>query len=116
MVKNGNFQLCKETYKKSIKNPRKENDISKQNILETKNNDKEICKMEISVKGMMCGHCEMHVKKALEAVDGIANVSASHETGTVTFETSNEVDEKLIKKAVTDAGYEYCGKCWKKKL
>ena len=51
--------------------------------------------MKISVKGMMCGHCEMHVKKALEAVDGIANVSASHETGTVTFETSNEVDEKF---------------------
>ena len=101
----------KETYKKIIKNPGKENDISKQNILENKNNDTEICKMRISVKGMMCGHCEMHVKKALEAVNGVANVSASHETGTVTFETSKEVDEELIKKAVTDAGYEYCGKC-----
>lgn len=101
----------KETQGKSIKNPRKGNDILKQNILETRNNSKEVCKMKISVKGMMCGHCEMHVKKALEAIDGVTNVSASHEKGTVTFETSKEVDEALIKKAVADAGYEYCGKC-----
>ena len=67
--------------------------------------------MKISVKGMMCEHCEMHVKKALEAIDGITSATASHETGTVTIETSKEVDEELIKKAVTDAGYEYCGRC-----
>ena len=101
----------KETQGKSIKNPGKGNDILKQNILETRNNSKEVCKMKISVKGMMCGHCEMHVKKALEAIDGVTNVSASHEKGTVTFETTKEVDEALIKKAVADAGYEYCGNC-----
>ena len=65
--------------------------------------------MKISVKGMMCEHCEMHVKKALEAIDGITSASASHENGTVTIETSKDVDEELIRKAVTDEGYEYCG-------
>ena len=65
--------------------------------------------MKISVKGMMCEHCEMHVKKALEAIDGITSASASHENGTVTIETSKDVDEELIRKVVTDEGYEYCG-------
>ena len=91
--------------------PIKEKNIQRQSHLKSKTNDKEDFKMKISVKGMMCPHCEMHVKKALEAVDGISAVSASHETETVTFETAKPVDESLIKSAVTDAGYEYCGKC-----
>lgn len=65
--------------------------------------------MKISVKGMMCGHCEMHVKKALEALDGVKSAVASHESGTVTLETSKEVDESVIKTAVEEAGYEYAG-------
>ena len=65
--------------------------------------------MKILVKGMMCGHCEMHVKKALEAVDGIESAAASHKEALVTIETSKAVDESLIKAAVEDAGYEYAG-------
>jgi Cu2+-exporting ATPase len=65
--------------------------------------------MKISVKGMMCEHCEMHVKKALEAIDGITSATASHKDALVTIETSKSVDENLIKAAVTDAGYEYAG-------
>ena len=65
--------------------------------------------MKISVKGMMCGHCEMHVKKALEAIDGITSAAASHEKGEVTIEASKEVDENAIKNAVAEAGYEYGG-------
>lgn len=86
---------------KTVKNP------VKGNLIKTEN--KENITMKISVKGMMCQHCEMHVKKALEAIDGITSAQASHESGTVQIETSKEVDEELIKKAVTDAGYEYCG-------
>jgi len=65
--------------------------------------------MKISVKGMMCGHCEMHVKKALEAIDGITSATASHESGTVTLETTKPVEESVIKAAVEEAGYEYAG-------
>ena len=65
--------------------------------------------MKISVKGMMCEHCEMHVKKALEAIDGITSAAPSHKDALVTIETSKSVDENLIKAAVTDAGYEYAG-------
>jgi Cu2+-exporting ATPase len=64
---------------------------------------------EVTVRGMMCEHCEMHVKKALEAIDGITSATASHKDALVTIETSKSVDENLIKAAVTDAGYEYAG-------
>ncbi len=65
--------------------------------------------MKISVKGMMCGHCEKHVKDALEAIEGITNATASHEKAEVVIETSKEVDESAIKAAVEKAGYEYAG-------
>ncbi len=65
--------------------------------------------MKINVKGMMCAHCEAHVKQALEAIDGIESAVANHEENLVTLTCSKEVDEALISKAVTDAGYEYVG-------
>ena len=74
-----------------------------------KEEGKETDKMKISVKGMMCAHCEAHVKKALEGIDGITLATASHEENLVTLETSKEVSEALIKAAIEDAGYEYAG-------
>ena len=65
--------------------------------------------MKIKVNGMMCAHCEAHVKKALEAIDGIESAFASHEENLVTITNSKDVDEELIKAAVIDAGYEYEG-------
>lgn len=76
---------------------------------ETNNIRKEEKKMKISVNGMMCAHCEAHVKKALEAIDGIQEASASHEENLVTIVTTGEVDEAAIKAAVEEAGYEYAG-------
>ena len=90
---------------KKVKNPVTGNLISdgRQNTAAKESN------MKISVKGMMCEHCEMHVKKALEAIDGITSAAPSHKDALVTIETSKSVDENLIKAAVTDAGYEYAG-------
>ncbi len=86
---------------KAIKNPVK-------GIL-IENNNKEGNIMKIKVKGMMCSHCEMHVKKALEALDGITSATASHEQNLVTLENTKPVDENSIKAAVEEAGYEYAG-------
>ena len=77
-------------------------------LISNKSQDKET-KMKISVKGMMCEHCEMHVKKALEAIDGITGATASHEKAEVTIESSKPVEESQIKAAVEEAGYEYNG-------
>lgn len=65
--------------------------------------------MKITVKGMMCAHCEAHVKKALEAIDGIESAVASHSDNLVTITCTKDVEESLIKTAVEDAGYEYVG-------
>jgi len=71
--------------------------------------EKEGKEMKIRVNGMMCAHCEAHVKKALEAVEGIDNVIASHEDNLVIITNTKDVDEAVIKAAVEDAGYEYAG-------
>ena len=82
---------------------------SDNDIKETDNKEKENNEMKIKVNGMMCAHCEAHVKKALEAIDGIESAVASHEENMVTITNSKEIDENLIKAAITEAGYEYAG-------
>ena len=63
----------------------------------------------IEIKGMMCGHCEAHVKKALEALEGVASAEASHEKGTAVVQLSGSVDDAVLKKAVEEEGYEVTG-------
>ena len=63
----------------------------------------------IEIKGMMCGHCEAHVKKALEALEGVASAETSHEKGTAVVQLSGSVDDAALKKAVEEEGYEVTG-------
>lgn len=91
---------------KKIKNSVTGKLIEQKEIIETGKGKEE---MKIKVNGMMCAHCEAHVKKALEAIDGIESAVASHDENKVSITTSKDVDEALIKAAVEDAGYEYAG-------
>ena len=59
----------------------------------------------IKVEGMMCGHCEAHVKEALEKIKGVEEATADHETGKVVLKLSKDVDDKKISDAVKKAGY-----------
>ena len=70
--------------------------------------EKETKAMEktIKIEGMMCGHCEMHVKKALEALDGVKNAEVSHTNGTAVVTLEKEVSDDVLKKAVEDGGYQ----------
>ncbi len=63
----------------------------------------------IEIKGMMCGHCEAHVKKALEALEGVASAEASHEKGSAVVQLSGSVDDAALKMAVEEEGYEVTG-------
>ena len=63
----------------------------------------------LKIEGMMCSHCEMHTKKALEAIDGVTGAEVSHRTGTAVVTLSKEVPNEVLKKAVTDQGYEVTG-------
>lgn len=63
----------------------------------------------IKVEGMMCGHCEMSVKKGLEGIEGVLVDSVSHETGLVKLNLSKEVSEEEIKKVIEELEYSYQG-------
>ncbi|SEK54462.1 Cu2+-exporting ATPase [Pseudobutyrivibrio ruminis] len=65
--------------------------------------------MEITVNGMMCAHCEAHVKEALEKINGVDEATANHEANLVTLKTSADVAEADLKAAVEAAGYEFVG-------
>ena len=60
----------------------------------------------LKIKGMMCEHCEMHTKKALEALDGVASAEVSHKTGTAVVTLSKDVSDDVLKQAVTKQGHE----------
>ena len=79
--------------------------------IKNKSHNKEKSKMEktLNITGMMCGHCEAHVKKALEAVAGVTEAVASHEKGTAVVTLSQDVSNDVLTAAVKDAGYEVTG-------
>lgn len=70
-------------------------------------NEKEETSMEkvIKVEGMMCPHCEAHVKKALEVIAGVASAVPSHVSGTVVVTLSADVDDAVLTAAIEAAGY-----------
>ncbi len=59
----------------------------------------------IKISGMMCEHCEMNVKKALEAIEGVSSARVSHSDGTAVVELSSDVSDDVLKKAVEDKDY-----------
>ena len=75
---------------------------------EVNKNEKEIKTMEktLNIEGMMCVHCEMHVRKALEALDGVKEVSVSHETGKAVVTSENPISDDELTKAVEKQGYQ----------
>jgi len=59
----------------------------------------------VKIKGMSCQHCVGSVKKALEALDGISEVTVNLEAGEATF-TNNGVSRDVVKKAISKIGFE----------
>ena len=63
----------------------------------------------IHIEGMMCGHCEATVKKALEALDGVTGAAVSHEAGTAVVTLSRDVADADLKAAVEAKDYTVTG-------
>lgn len=76
---------------------RKQNNTKK---MEDKN-----MKKTMKIEGMMCGHCEAAVKKALEAVEGVAEAQVNHEAGSAEVILEREVTEEVLQKAVEEKDY-----------
>lgn len=66
-------------------------------------------KKTVEIEGMMCGHCEATVKKALESLDGIESASVSHTDGKAVIDMSKDVDDETIRRAVEDHDYKVVG-------
>lgn len=77
----------------------------KLNITAGNNKEEKTVTKTIKVEGMMCPHCEAAVKKALEAIDGVKEATASHEKCEAVAELEKDVDLSVLEKAITDAGY-----------
>lgn len=73
--------------------------------IKRKKKEKKTMEKTLEITGMMCGHCEMTVKKALEAVDGVESADVSHEKGTAVVTLSKEVSNDVLKKTVEDKDY-----------
>ena len=89
-------------------NREKETDTNQQVVKQLKNKRKEVNNMEKTMKinGMMCGHCEARVKKALEALPEVKEAAVSHEAGTAVLTLNAPVADEILKKAVEDQDYE----------
>ncbi len=59
-----------------------------------------------NVEGMVCNGCENRVQNALKTIDGVEEVIANHENGTVKVTLNKEVDENTIKEKIEDIGFE----------
>ena len=59
----------------------------------------------MKIEGMMCGHCEARVKKALESLPEVDRADVSHEKGTAVLTLNAEVADELLKKTVEDQDY-----------
>lgn len=76
--------------------------IDKQNQTERETKTME---KTLKIEGMMCGHCEAHVKKALEALEGVEQANVSHEAGTAVVMLTAEIPEDVLRQTVADQGY-----------
>ena len=75
-----------------------------------KNGGKDAMEKTLSIEGMMCEKCEAHVRKALEALDGVAEVKeVSHDKNVAVVSVNGDVSDDAFKAAVEEAGYDFKG-------
>lgn len=60
----------------------------------------------IKVNGMVCGGCEKRVQNALKTINGVENVIANYQNGTVTVNVNNDVELKVLKDKIEDIGFD----------
>ena len=103
------FDLRNASKDKKIKNALAELDLTgiQKDIDDREEKMSDLKTVTLHINGMMCHHCEMTVKKALEAVPGVAEAAPDFEKNIAVVKLSADVDEALLKKAVEDKDYEY---------
>ncbi|OPY10829.1 MAG: Copper chaperone CopZ [Syntrophus sp. PtaB.Bin001] len=64
---------------------------------------------KIKISGMSCNHCVMAATKALNSIEGIRDVKVDLTAGEATFEETAPVDPEIIKKKISEAGFDVVG-------
>ena len=80
--------------------------LAEQSLNKIKKEEDKKMEKEMKIEGMMCGHCEARVKKALEAVDGVKEAIVSHEKKNAIVTLEKEVANDVLKEAVEAQNYE----------
>jgi Cu2+-exporting ATPase len=89
-----------------IYNPKRDKKSHKGSINNNNNKMEETTMTKtMKIEGMMCGHCEATVKKALEALPQVDEAKVSHETGTAEVTLNAELSNDVLKKTVEDKDY-----------
>ncbi len=82
-------------------------DRQKKNKLKTvMEKETKTMKKTLKIEGMMCGHCEMHTKNALEALEGVAKAEVSYKTGTAVVTLEKEISDDVLRQTVAGQGYQ----------
>ena len=63
----------------------------------------------IHIEGMMCGHCQAHVQKALSGIDGVSSAEVDLENKKAVVTLTKEISDDTFKSVIADAGYEVTG-------
>ena len=100
------FKMHDASKDKKIKNSVVLENIQVQN---TTKQEEITMKKTMKIEGMMCGHCEATVKKALESIDGVTEAVVSHESGTAVVSMTTEISDEVLTQTVEDKDYKVTG-------
>jgi len=111
------FTVCMNALRINLFDPKRAGFGKRRKLAEIPSDDifKNISKGEskmtktMKIEGMMCGHCEATVKKALEALDGVTSAEVSHDAGTAIVAMESEVGDDVLTKAVEDKDFKVTG-------
>ena len=101
------FCVCMNALRINLFDPYKPGKAKTKNVIDITdiNKGEKTMTKTLKIEGMMCGHCEASVRKALEAIDGVESADVSHEKGEAVVSLSADVSDEILTKAVEDRDY-----------
>lgn len=76
------------------------------NLINKEKRGKKMSEIKLNVNGMVCGGCEKRVINALSDINGIQEVVADHNKGTVTIKANENIEKIIIKEKIEELGFE----------
>lgn len=90
----------------NLKKYNKEFNDKFESLLKNRKRVKNMEEIRLNVNGMVCGGCEKRVVNSLSTIDGVKEVIANHNEGTVVIKSDEKIDRNIIKEKIEDLGFE----------